>query len=258
MWLTMRKPNRWPAAQRTSSRQLVEVVRIATNSRPRQTDGRTVRGAVVEPSRRRTRSAPAGPRRGASGAARVRRRRPRCRCGRRRPRRAPRLVAGRSAGRSSGSRPSRSAGIARLRALDEPLEAAMEQRLADAVEHERLEVRKGGREALERLVGHVAVDEALPGRLLHAHGAAEVAARRDLDEELGRMRAPVGRHRVEQGERRSRRCAADRRAPGATASSSIPGGIDDPRGGQARGLPGGTALAAGRRPPHLPAQATTS
>ena len=87
------------------------------------------------------------------------------------------------------------------RAGDEPLEAPVEERLADAVEHQRLEVREGGREALERLVGHVAFDQALARRVLDAHRAAEVAARGDLDEQLGRVRAPVGRQRIEHGER---------------------------------------------------------
>ena len=68
----------------------------------------------------------------------------------------------------------------------------MEEWLANAVEHQRLKVRKGGREALERLLGHVAIDKALPRRVLHAHRTPEIAARRDLDEQLGRMGAPVG------------------------------------------------------------------
>ena len=72
----------------------------------------------------------------------------------------------------------------------------MQGRLTDPVEDERLEVREGRGEALERPGGHVAFDEAVPRRLLHAHGATQVAARRDLDEEPGRMRAPVRGQRL--------------------------------------------------------------
>jgi hypothetical protein len=81
------------------------------------------------------------------------------------------------------------------RGRDEPFEAPVEQRLADAIEDERFQVRERGHETCKRLVAHVALDEAMPGRLLHALRAAQVAARRDRDEELRGERPAVRRQR---------------------------------------------------------------
>ena len=63
----------------------------------------------------------------------------------------------------------------------------MEKRLADTVEDECLERRERGHEALEGGGGHISLDQPLIGRLLHAHLAVQVAAGRDLDEELRGM-----------------------------------------------------------------------
>jgi HAMP domain-containing protein len=81
------------------------------------------------------------------------------------------------------------------RELDEALEVAVEQRLADPVQDERLEVGEGGREPREGLARHVALGDP-SRRLLHAHRAAEVAARRHLDEELRRVRTERRRSRI--------------------------------------------------------------
>ena len=63
-----------------------------------------------------------------------------------------------------------------------------QERLVDAVQDEGVEVERG-REARERLAAHVALAHRLPGRLLDAHRAAQVAAGGHLDEEPGRTRA---------------------------------------------------------------------
>jgi hypothetical protein len=105
-----------------------------------------------------------------------------------------------------------------FRQFDELLEAAMEHWLADAVEDQRVEMRKGRGEAREGLCGHVALDEALPGRLLHAHGAPKVAPGRHLHEELGGIRAAMRRQSLVQGVRRTlAECGSPRTGRRATA-----------------------------------------
>ena len=242
----MMNSNRWWAAQRTSSGSWSRLSRIATNSRPRRESPPAGRGALVEPARGGLDGRQPGStvdRAEALGAHGIRGDRDPVHAGRHERLRATgadELPVGLEADPGTG----RHAG---LRACDEPLEAAVEERLPDAVEHQRLEVWEGGRETLERLLGHVAFDQALPGRVLHAHGAVEVAARRDLDEQLGRVRAQVGRHRVEHGERGAQRLRTGRDRRPVTDVRSIVGRITAPRrlpsgwsagrwSGRARGL----------------------
>jgi hypothetical protein len=63
----------------------------------------------------------------------------------------------------------------------------VEERLADAVENQRFNIRQRLGQAGEGRVGKVSLGHAAIGGLLDAHEAVEVAAAGGLDEELGRV-----------------------------------------------------------------------